>query len=482
MASQVGQFPQQLGRTPDHALALRIAAIERQLRAINSNDGIQAGGIGASYGSTVLATSALVAHWRLTDDSTTTAADAKGAWPGTYAGGYTQAQRGATADGSASVLLDGSTGRITTGLQFAAFAGLSMTFEGWAYRNSNGTIDTLVGGNLAATTNNMSLRCKAGSNDIEFFTNESAASVSWAGAAPGTGQWFHWALTYNDSTRVSELYINGVSKGTRTSPGSFANATQTLMIGAALYNSAVDGPWDGYLEDVAYFNRVLAANEIVAHYNSAWRQTATSQIGSGGIIGDNVLFNQITANHILVSQLSAIAADLGIINAGTITGGTIRTAASGARVELSGSSLKSYDSSNNVLFDLSGDHPAPTLVHSAGAALALTTGAQTWITSPSISVPNGKTFYFLGGGIVADTANLAQNTLSYYTGISGAVTPPSQSVTIIRNGSVPFITGRSRQNTSGSTVTMTGSLSLFANVNSQASAVSGSGWYLVMVF
>jgi hypothetical protein len=86
---------------------------------------------------------------------------------------------------------------------------------------------------------------------------------------------------------------------------------------------------------------------------------------NGGLDDENIRADSITtellkagsviAEKINVSELSAINANLGTITAGllqavniigsTITGSTIRTAASGERIELSSDSFKSYDSS-----------------------------------------------------------------------------------------------------------------------------------------
>lgn len=74
------------------------------------------------------------------------------------------------------------------------------------------------------------------------------------------------------------------------------------------------------------------------------------------IYSDYIAAGTITATHISVSQLSAITADLGTITAGTITGTQIRTASSGARVEMHATNLfglgyggiGGIDSSGNV--------------------------------------------------------------------------------------------------------------------------------------
>lgn len=56
----------------------------------------------------------------------------------------------------------------------------------------------------------------------------------------------------------------------------------------------------------------------------------------------------IYADYISVANLAAINADMGNITAGTITGATIRTAASGARTEMSGTKIFGYNGSANI--------------------------------------------------------------------------------------------------------------------------------------
>ncbi len=68
---------------------------------------------------------------------------------------------------------------------------------------------------------------------------------------------------------------------------------------------------------------------------------ASDSIAADAIIAVKIAAGAVTATKISVSQLSAIAADMGTITAGTVTGATIRTAASGARVQL--------DSSNGII-------------------------------------------------------------------------------------------------------------------------------------
>ena len=88
----------------------------------------------------------------------------------------------------------------------------------------------------------------------------------------------------------------------------------------------------------------LAANTITADDIAAGTITAT-ELDAGAV----------TAAKINVSTLSAIVADLGTITAGTITGGLIQTASSGARVELATTGLNAYKADGTQTVDVNTD-------------------------------------------------------------------------------------------------------------------------------
>jgi uncharacterized protein YjbI with pentapeptide repeats len=83
----------------------------------------------------------------------------------------------------------------------------------------------------------------------------------------------------------------------------------------------------------------LIANATITGAKIASATITGSNIAAGTITASNIAAGTITADRMSVSQLSAIAADLGTITAGMITGATIRTSASGARTEMNGSNL-----------------------------------------------------------------------------------------------------------------------------------------------
>ncbi len=128
---------------------------------------------------------------------------------------------------------------------------------------------------------------------------------------------------------------------------------QGLWLGNTSFGSA---PFSVDMNGNAVFNSV-----IIGGYIPVGGAAADVNSNVTTISGGQITTNSITASKLNVSQLSAIAADLGTITAGsitgiTITGGIIRTAASGARFELnnSGSKASAYSSGGIELVRLDG--------------------------------------------------------------------------------------------------------------------------------
>lgn len=91
-------------------------------------------------------------------------------------------------------------------------------------------------------------------------------------------------------------------------------------------------------------SRVELPSNVEARFVEVWMRNA----GPANTRLDEFYPRRVVeADDIKVQNLSGISADLGTMTAGTITGATIQTAASGARIELtSANGLRSYDSGN----------------------------------------------------------------------------------------------------------------------------------------
>lgn len=103
------------------------------------------------------------------------------------------------------------------------------------------------------------------------------------------GQWYHIAATYTSSGPSGDLYINGVKEVLSVdSLDSMAGGANDVLIGA--YLTAV-GPdyFNGLIEEVKIYDRVLTANEIGLDYNLSARnhRKCSYDWNISGIADDN---------------------------------------------------------------------------------------------------------------------------------------------------------------------------------------------------
>ena len=148
--------------------------------------------------------------------------------------------------------------------------------------------------------------------------------------------------------------------------------------------------------------------------------TALEGLGTDGSIygihGGNIIADTITANEIDANYVYAGVIDADQINAGTLTGFTVKTAASGQRVEMSGSDVRFYNSSTQTGNIVGSNY----------------SGAN----SLTINNPNGVVLIDSSGGTYVDGGLVVSNGTSILTGISnsgtitstGSITTPAGTV------------------------------------------------------
>jgi len=91
-----------------------------------------------------------------------------------------------------------------------------------------------------------------------------------------TGDWFHVVGTTDLATGDTEVFVNGVSVGTNSGGGIVDDPATNLWIGN---NPEADGrQWDGRIDDVAQWNRVLTAEEVALIYNEGLAGVSLGQI------------------------------------------------------------------------------------------------------------------------------------------------------------------------------------------------------------
>lgn len=216
----------------------------------------------------------LIGHWTLDETSGTTANALVGP-NGTLNNGMTA--------GTAT-----TAGKVATGLQFDGtndyigvpnFAGVNnlaaMTLSGWF------KADTLTGVTqrlIHTPSNNFALYINVG-NEISFEVFASGNGYKYAEANTGIqpGVWYHVTAVYENGETL-KIYRDGQHRTTWTdiAPVGLIN-TDSPNIEMGYNAGGANNPFDGALDDVRIYNRVLSDSEIAALY--ATRSTAAAPAG-----------------------------------------------------------------------------------------------------------------------------------------------------------------------------------------------------------
>ena len=203
-------------------------------------------------------TSGLTGYWRFDGDSS----DVQGSFPGTDVScAYVNAflNQGLSISGSNQYTQMGN----STSLQATTF-----TLIFWCYPKTANVYQSIVDnlgyddlGPYRVMVDNGSSRFlfTIGGNNVWSANNSLTAST-----------WHHIALT-KTSTSTAKLYINGVETNFGTNTTRSVSTTK-FVVGSRWRNSAGTYPdqyFNGLVDDCAYFNRTLTANEVKTVYTAA---------------------------------------------------------------------------------------------------------------------------------------------------------------------------------------------------------------------
>ena len=97
--------------------------------------------------------------------------------------------------------------------------------------------------------------------------NRSGSRIAVSTLVVGTvldGTWHHIVNTFDGSSNISKVYIDGVLKGNYTLAGGLGNSTATET---EFSNDGSVNSFNGTVDEIRIFNRSLSANEVVAYYN-----------------------------------------------------------------------------------------------------------------------------------------------------------------------------------------------------------------------
>ncbi len=149
------------------------------------------------------------------------------------------------------------------------FQGNSFTIIAWVYwpsgtnlaspGTSNGDLGYAWSG-PAATDEGFGLFSRGDHWYLNFYGDDLECS-----SGPVAGRWYQFGASWNNSTKLQEIWVNGVVNCSRTSGG-------TLVTGEPLYIGSGAGTWDGgaymdgYIANIQLYNISLSPSEIQALY------------------------------------------------------------------------------------------------------------------------------------------------------------------------------------------------------------------------
>ena len=202
----------------------------------------------ADYSTAILASNP-VGYWRLDDAAGSgTVVDVTGNHPGSYSGSIQKEQPGIF-EANDAIRFEGN-GYVTIA-DDAALKPDQMTLEAWVeIGDLDSATQTILykGGHRIYRQGNL-LRA--------YFYNSETTRDVYTTLLPN--RWIHIAATYDGS--VSRLYVNGNYVSGRTLNAPLSHGTQPLRLGSTGSNT-----WQGGMDEVAFYERALSAEEIAAHY------------------------------------------------------------------------------------------------------------------------------------------------------------------------------------------------------------------------
>lgn len=125
---------------------------------------------------------------------------------------------------------------------------------------------------------------------------------------PQPGVWTHLAVTYDSSTRVATLYVDGVKQGTVVTP--VWAATGPIVLGSGKANGARTDFFHGLIDDVQVWQRTLSAADVHDLANTATPVANYSLAeGCGPELMNGTNVPSLAAGWSLDESGSAVAAD-----------------------------------------------------------------------------------------------------------------------------------------------------------------------------
>jgi hypothetical protein len=143
--------------------------------------------------------------------------------------------------------------------------------------------------------------------------------------------WYHIAVSYNNTSKTQKIYINGSLSVSGQHTNSFVAATVSyLRIGVS---QVLGGYTKGVVAQAQFYNRELAAAEILQNYNATKKRYSPEE----NIVGNGIVLNLDPAKSNSYSGIGNTIFDLsGIGNTGTLINGPTFSSLNGGSIVFDG--------------------------------------------------------------------------------------------------------------------------------------------------
>ena len=172
----------------------------------------------------------------------------------------------ATFNSSGDFTFDGTDDYINHAFDFTGLTALSV--EAWAYQNSQGSFNTIIGqwrnNNFAMS----SIVLETVGSEMWFIIANGGSLYSAKKTGFTTGAWHHVVGTWDGST--VRVYVDGTVGGTTASTSSMNDSSLPTLIGGIQTPAGgyLDGDWNGKVANVKVYNKSLSSSEISQNFNA----------------------------------------------------------------------------------------------------------------------------------------------------------------------------------------------------------------------
>ncbi len=135
------------------------------------------------------------------------------------------------------------------------------SISGWFKIDTLATIKTIISNDR----NNGFMVWINASNELDFYHWDGSWKILTSTSTFLIDTWYHFSVTWDLSTTTGKLYINGVYNNQNTNFNQIIYLSDPLYIGT--YNPSFY--FNGNIDDIAVFNKVLTPTEITEIYNSS---------------------------------------------------------------------------------------------------------------------------------------------------------------------------------------------------------------------